>query len=114
MERWWHKRYSRAALHRLYGPDLGENAILATLQFGKPHEQASALGVAGRDHLRAALPLMVDQLDNRYPLLRYFARASVQRLTGEPLPLDMSAPGRTLLAQGRAWLRAHDRASAQR
>ncbi len=115
MERWWHKRYDRAALHRLYGPDLKENAIVATLQYGKPHEQAAALVVAGRDHLRAALPLMVDQLDNRYPLVRYFARSSIQKLTGEALPLDMSAPGKTLLAEGRAWLQKYEStASAQR
>ncbi len=114
MERWWHKRYDRAALHRLYGPDLGENAIVATLQYGKPHEQAAAMVVAGRDHRQSALPLMVAQLDDPYPLVRYFARASIQKLTGEPLPLDMSAPGTTLLAQGRAWLHTYQSASAQR
>ena len=115
MERWWHKRYDRAALHRLYGRDLDQNTIIATLQRGKPHEQAAALMVAGRDHLVSALPLMVDQLDNRYPLVRYYARASIQNLTGEKLPLDMSAPGTTLLSEGRAWLRAHSaNALAQR
>ncbi len=47
MERLWGKRYDRAALARLYGGDLEVNALLATVEHGKPHEQAPAMAVLG-------------------------------------------------------------------
>ena len=93
MERFWDKKYDRNALRQLYGPDLSINAMQATLQYGKPHEEGTAVAVAGRDRKQEWLPLVVAQLGNDYPLVRYFARHAVEQITGAPLPVDLNAPG---------------------
>jgi predicted CXXCH cytochrome family protein len=106
MERLWHKRYDKAALRRLYGQDLRVNALEATLRDGKPHERGTAVAVAGRDGRRDWLPLVTLQLANDYPLVRYFARHAVERITGAPLPIDMNAAGADILNSAEAYLRA--------
>ena len=93
MEKLWGKRYDRGALQRLYGPDLRINALEATLKYGKPHEQGTAVALAGRDRRTDWLPLVVAQLGNDYPLVRYFARHAIEQITGAPLRVDMNAPG---------------------
>jgi predicted CXXCH cytochrome family protein len=107
MERFWGKQYDRGALRRLYGPDLRVNAIEATLRDGKPHEQGTALAIAGRDKLQALLPLVVAQLGNDYPLVRYFARHAVEQISGAPLPVDMNASGPELVQSARDYLTSH-------
>ncbi len=44
MEAWWPRRYPRQRLEELYG-SLGANVMKATLDRGKAHEQAVAIGV---------------------------------------------------------------------
>ncbi len=105
MERWWHKRYDRGALQRLYGPDLSVNPAVATLERGKPHEQAVAISIAGRAKMRVALPLLVRQLDNPYPLVRFYAQRAIEQVTGKPLDLDMHARGQDLVRAANAQLR---------
>ena len=107
MERLWRKRYDRAALHRLYGQDLRVNALEATLSYGKAHEQGTAVAIAGRDRRRDWLPLVVLQLANDYPLVRYFARHSLERITAAPLPIDMNAPGADILKSAQTYLTAN-------
>src|SRR5206468_2021733 len=75
------------------GRGLSVNALEATLKFGKPHEQGTAVALAGRDQRRDLLPLVVATLDDEYPLVRYFARHAIERITGAPLPIDLNAPG---------------------
>ncbi|HKO51855.1 MAG TPA: cytochrome c3 family protein, partial [Polyangiaceae bacterium] len=114
MERLWHKRYDRAALRRLYGQDLRVNALEATLRYGKPHEQGTAVAIAGRDRRRDWLPLVVLQLANEYPLIRYFAHRAVERITAAPLPLDMNQPGADMLKSAQSYLTANpNRSPAQ-
>jgi len=93
MEKLWGKKYDRVALRRLYGPDLRVNALEATLKYGKPHEQGTAVAIAGRDMRKDWLPLVVAQLGNDYPLVRYFARHAAERISGAPLTIDMNATG---------------------
>jgi hypothetical protein len=107
MERLWGKQYDRGALQRLYGRDLRVNALEATLRYGKPHEQGTALAVAGRDKLQTFLPLVLAQLGNDYPLVRYFARHAVEQISGAPLPVDMNAPGPELVQSARDYLTLH-------
>jgi len=105
MERWWGKRYDRAALRRLYGHDLRINVLRATLLGGKPHERAAAaiaVADAGRQDL---LPQLVHALDDQYPLVRYYVHHAVERLAG-PVALDMNATGSELRAQAERWLKA--------
>jgi predicted CXXCH cytochrome family protein len=103
MERWWGKRYDRQELTGRYG-SLEQNAVVATLERGKPHEQAVALALLDPSLHAGALELATGQFDNRYPLVRYYARAAVQRLTGRRLPVDMSLPASELAAAVEKWL----------
>ncbi len=109
MERWWNRTFDRGRLHTLYGFDLGVNAIDATFVRGLPHEQAVAIGVSGRERNRDRLPRLVEQLDNPYPLVRYFAHHAIGAIIGQPPPLDMTRPGADLVRDARNWLSAHQR-----
>jgi predicted CXXCH cytochrome family protein len=107
MEKLWNKHYDRDKLRRLYGHDLQQNTILLTLLGGKPHERAVAMAVAARDRVPGTLPLIVDGLENDYPLVRYFARHSLEKRFGEPIPLDMSADGPDLALAAKQWIETH-------
>jgi hypothetical protein len=101
MERLWHKRYDRSALTALYGSDLKVNALAATLTWGKPHERAVAAAIAGDDHRRDLVGPVIAVLDDRYPLVRFFAARALEHITGTALDLDLHAPGRELEAAAR-------------
>jgi predicted CXXCH cytochrome family protein len=103
MERWWGKRYDRAAVRALYGADLGVNALTAALA-GKPHEQATAIGVLGERRVAGAVPALAPMLSHRVPILRFFARAAIERITGQPVPVDLHARAAGLKAEVRRWL----------
>jgi len=104
MERWWGKRYDRAALRALYGDDLSVNALRATLLRGKPHEQAVAIAVLGEARDRSAIPLLAAQLSHDYPLVRYFAQRALETVTGAPVPIDVGAPAAEVRRAAAAWL----------
>ena len=106
MERWWGRRYDRAALRGLYGEDLTVNALRATLDRGKPHEQAVAIAVLGEAADRRAIPALAAQLAHDYPLVRYFAQRALQTLTGRPVLVDVGAPAAEVRRQAAAWLTA--------
>jgi predicted CXXCH cytochrome family protein len=106
MERWWNKRYDRRALRALYGDDLSVNALRATLERGKPHEQAVAIAVLGEARDRTAIPPIAAQLGHDYPLIRYFAQRALQTITGAPLPIDVGAPAAEVQRAADAWLTA--------
>jgi len=112
MARLWHKKYDQGALHRLYGQDLRVNALEATLRYGKPHEQGTAVAIAGRDRLLSLLPLVTQQLANDYPLVRYFARHAIERITGAPLPIDMNETGAAILHSAQSYLSANPHRSS--
>jgi predicted CXXCH cytochrome family protein len=104
MEKWWKKRYDRARLRRLYGQDLRVNPVRVTLAFGKPHEQALAAALAASHGVPDTLDATLALLANPYPLVRYFARHSLEQRSGAHLPLDMNLPGPQLVAAARAQL----------
>jgi predicted CXXCH cytochrome family protein len=106
METWWGKHYDRDALARLYGADLGVNAMRATLERGKPHEQAVAIVTYGDLGEADAVPAIVPMLWHEYPLVRYFARRALQRITGDPVAIDVGAPAAEVRAAAEAWLTA--------
>ena len=109
MERWWKKSYDRAALRRLYGADLRQNPLSVALFGGKPHERAVAASVlshAGRSDQLGAIAAI---LDDDYPLVRFFGKAALERLTGETLPLDMSASGKETRRAAEQWLATRPR-----
>jgi predicted CXXCH cytochrome family protein len=88
MEQLWGKHYDRARLAALYG-DLDALPLPATLARGKPHEQATALGVLGEARAAAALPAVARQLTNPVPLVRYYARRAVEQIRGAPCDVDL-------------------------
>lgn len=104
MEKWWGKRYDRQRLTRLYGRDLSQNPTRITLMGGKPHEQVLAADVAVKHALPRTTDPIVALLGSSYPLVRYFARHSLETRLGAPLPLDMNLPGPQLVAAARAHL----------
>ncbi len=104
MEQWWNKRYDRAKLRALYGEDLDVNAMRATLVRGKPHEQAVAIGVYGELRDRTAIPAIAPMMAHAYPLVRYYARRSLEEITGAPVDVDVNLPAAEALRDARAWL----------
>jgi predicted CXXCH cytochrome family protein len=76
MEEWWPVRYPRQRLVELYG-SLDANVIRATLERGKAHEQAVALGILRETRDPSAAPLIAKQLANEYPLVRSWAKAAL-------------------------------------
>jgi hypothetical protein len=106
VERWWGKRYDRGALRALYGDDLGVDALRATLERGKPHEQAVAIAVLGQSGDRTAIPAIAAELAHDYPLVRYFAQRALETLTGAPVAIDVGAPAAEVRRAAADWLRA--------
>lgn len=84
MEAWWPVRYPRQRLEELYG-SLDANVLRATVERGRAHEQAVAIGVLGETRARDAAPLVARQLDNEYPLVRQWARRALDAM-GVPAP----------------------------
>jgi hypothetical protein len=62
---------------------------LATVEHGKPHEQAPAMAVLGERRERAALAPIARQLVNPIPLVRYYARRAVDAIRGAPCAVDV-------------------------
>jgi predicted CXXCH cytochrome family protein len=96
MERFWGKRYDRDRLAALYG-SLDARPLEATLARGKPHEQATALGVLAETRPApgdaATRTAAARQLANPIPLVRYYARRAVEALGGPcEVDLDRATP----------------------
>ena len=104
MESWYGKTYDRDALNRLYGADLSVNTMRATLEMGKPHEQAVAIATFGDAKNRDAILAIVPALAHEYPLVRYFAQRALQNITGDPVAIDVGAPAAQVRAAATAWL----------
>ncbi len=91
MQRLWGKRYDAELLRPMYG-DLDAPPLLPVLALGKPHEQAVAIALLGERRDRAAVPVLARQLASKYPLLRYWARHALERITGKHVEIDLDAP----------------------
>jgi len=104
MESWWNKHFDRTALRQLYGDDLSVNAIRATLFRGKPHEQAAAIGVLGDARDKTAIAMIAPLMAHDYPLVRYYARRALEKITGAPVDVDVNLPAADVLRDARAWL----------
>jgi len=101
MERLWGKRYDRGALARLYGGDLDVNALIATVERGKAHEQAPAMAVLGEKRVEAALAPVARQVVNPIPLVRYYARRALDAIRGAPCAIDLDRPTPEIQAAAR-------------
>jgi predicted CXXCH cytochrome family protein len=89
MEKWWPVRYPRQRLEELYG-SLDANVMRATLERGKPHEQAVAVATLGEARARDAAPLIAKCLLSDYPLVREWARRALASILGR-CDVDLAA-----------------------
>jgi predicted CXXCH cytochrome family protein len=105
MERWWGHRFDRRRLRELYGA-LDANPLAATLLLGKPHEQATAAAALGEHGGREAVALILPQLSNAYPLVRYFARHALEQASGRPVPIDVEQDPAVIDVAAAQWLEA--------
>lgn len=95
MEAFWGRTYDRRALERLYG-SLDAEPLEATLARGKPHEQATALGVLaevgpqlGADRARRLAPRVAAQLEHGTPIVRYYVGPALAALVGRAPEIDL-------------------------
>jgi predicted CXXCH cytochrome family protein len=112
MESWWHKRYDRGALVRLYG-SLEARPLVEAMVGGRAHEQATAMGVLrewaatgeeGRAQVRALAPLLSAQLTHPYPILRYYGWRALEAAFGEAPPIELHQDNQRIRAEADAWL----------
>jgi hypothetical protein len=94
-ERWWNKHYDRARLRALYG-DLESNALMATLERGRPHEQIAAAMVLAEHKVKSAAPQIASLLLSSYPLARRFAAQALTSVLDEPCTVDVDADAETI------------------
>jgi predicted CXXCH cytochrome family protein len=94
-ERWWNKHYDRARLQALYG-DLESNALVATLERGRPHEQVAAAMVLAEHKVKSAAPKIAPLLLSSYPLARRFAAQALASLLDQPCVVDVDADPETI------------------
>jgi predicted CXXCH cytochrome family protein len=102
MERMWGKRIDRAVLDGVYG-SLDQNALDVTLARGKPHEQAVAIALLGERRERHATQAIAAELTNEYPLVRFYAERALERISGEPSPMDLYATDDEIRVAAAAW-----------
>jgi hypothetical protein len=102
MERWWGKRYDRDKLSSLYG-QLAANVVRSTLERGKPHEQAVAIGVLAERGTKQDIGAILPHLAHAYPLVRYFAKHAIETLSGGQVPVDVEQPAGDVRDQVRRW-----------
>ena len=115
MKKFWGKSYDEGKLVALYGENLDQNAILATLATGKPHELAPALFVAGRAKMTSAAGLALRELTNGYPIVRGYALRALEAMAGEKAPFDPLAEDDAKIAdEARVWLDEHHLATPAR
>jgi predicted CXXCH cytochrome family protein len=99
MEKGWKVRYPRQRIEELYG-SLDANVLRATLERGKPHEQAVAIAALAEARARDAAPLVARQLLNPYPLVRQWAASALGALVdGGRCQVDLAADDATLARQ---------------
>ncbi|MGE3546571.1 MAG: cytochrome c3 family protein [Kofleriaceae bacterium] len=103
MEKWWGTRFDRSKLRALYG-DLSANAMRATLARGKPHEQAVAIATLGETGTASDIALLAPHLAHAYPLVRYYTKLALERLTKGPIPVDVGAPTLDVRSEIARWL----------
>jgi predicted CXXCH cytochrome family protein len=107
LERWWGKRYDESKLIELYG-SLDAPVLAATMARGKPHEQATAIGVLGEARATDATPALAAALSHPYPLVRYYARAALEKVRGAAVPVDVSDDAADVRAAVSRWLHPGD------
>ncbi|NUO54143.1 MAG: hypothetical protein HOV80_35295 [Polyangiaceae bacterium] len=103
MSSWWNKSFDTGRVERLYGGSLDGSNLRRTLEIGKPHEQAVAIGVLADRGKTSDACSLAEQVKHAYPIVRYFAKHAVEKLTKQPLDIDPGRSREELEPQIRAW-----------
>jgi hypothetical protein len=90
MERLWERHYDRDKLRALYG-DLDANALLATVERGRPHEQVAAAMVLAEHKMNSSAPQVARLFTSPYPLARRFAAQALASMLDKPCTIDVDA-----------------------
>jgi len=104
MESWYGKKYDWTLPTFLYG-SLDANVMVATLERGKPHEQAVALHLLGEARIKDSVQAMARELTNEYPLVRTYAKAALEKTIGEKSPVDLNTTDDEIRASAADWLK---------
>lgn len=105
IERLYGRTYDEGAMRALY-PDPDRNALLATLELGKPHEQVVAIARLGEVRTREAARLLAAQMVHPYPIVRPYAARALENIVGEPSPVDLHQDTAYIERETRGWLQA--------
>jgi hypothetical protein len=109
MKKFWNVSFDANKVASLYSQNLEQNAILATLANGKPHEKAPALFIAGQTKMLAAAGYAAQEMSGPYPIVRGYAQRALEAIYGEPSPVDALADDDAKIANAsRDWLARHD------
>jgi hypothetical protein len=73
---------------------------------GKAHEQATAIAVLGERRVASATRVVSNELVNRYPLVRYFARQALEKMAGRPCEVNLDQDDEQIRADVTRWLNA--------
>ena len=63
-----------------------------------------AIGVLGERGTRRDVPLIAPHLAHPYPLVRYYAKHAIEKLTGAPVSIDVGQPAAEIAAQVQRWI----------
>lgn len=103
MSAWWGRSFDVDRVARLYEGDLDGPVMQRTLDIGKPHEQAVAIGVLGDRGSSADACSVAAQLAHPYPLVRYFAKHALEQIVRSPVEADPGASREELTRLARRW-----------
>ena len=76
----------------------------ATLTKGRPHEQAVAIFLLGENKSRTSGPAIAKSLANPYPLVRFYAAASLEKIFDVKPEVDVYAEPDEIQEQTSKWL----------
>jgi hypothetical protein len=109
MKNFWNVSFDENKVAALYAGNLEQNAIVATLANGKPHEKAPALFVAGQTKMLAAAGYAAQEMSGSYPIVRGYAMRALESIYGEASPVDpLAEDDAKIIAATRDWLARHD------
>ncbi len=115
MKSFWKVSFDENKVASLYAGNIEQNAILATLANGKPHEKASALFIAGQTKMLAATGYAAQEMIGSYPIVRGYAERALEAIYGEASPVDpLADDDAKVIAGAREWLARHDMTKNER
>ena len=86
---------------------------IGTAALEQPEWCAQAIATFGDQRVQSALPELLPQLTHQYPLVRFYTKAAIERITGQPLPVDVNGSGAEIRAAANSWWAARKSSAAE-